>query len=111
MLLLLLLLLLPSRDVLARHAGLTLTYGSSGGSWRELCHPQPARALETVREDQEKDQEQKKDQEQTSAGLQVVVEEGVAERLAADCSKFLSAGSWYRQRGVPHRSHSVQLAP
>jgi len=54
------------RDVIARHSGLTLTYGSSGSGWRELGPPQAARPLDTV-----------------------VVEEGLAERLAADCEKFL----------------------
>lgn len=68
------------RDVLARHSGLTLTYGSSGGGWRQLSSPQQSRQLDTV-----------------------IVEEGVAEGLAADCRKFLGAGAWYRQRGVPHR--------
>ena len=28
------------RDVIARHSGLTLTYGSSGSGWRELGPPQ-----------------------------------------------------------------------
>jgi len=68
------------RDVIARHSGLTLTYASSGSGWRELGPPQAARPLDTV-----------------------VVEEGLAERLSEDCTKFLRAGAWYRQRGVPHR--------
>ena len=68
------------KDVLERHAGLTMTYGSSGSDWRELCQPQQARPLDTV-----------------------VLEDGVAEKLAADCKQFLTSGSWYRQRGIPHR--------
>ena len=31
---------LSLRDVIARHSGLTLTYGSSGSGWRELGPPQ-----------------------------------------------------------------------
>ena len=68
------------KDVLARHAGLTLTYGSCGSDWRELCAPQEARPLDTV-----------------------VLNEGIAERLAEDCKKFLTSGNWYKQRGIPHR--------
>ena len=70
-------------DVLARHKGLTTTYTCTGSEWRELSRPQIARPLDSV-----------------------VLQEGVVERLADDCRRFLSSGSWYRQRGIPHRSYS-----
>lgn len=70
-------------DVLARHTGLTTTYTCTGSEWRELSRPQIARPLDSV-----------------------VLQDGVVERLADDCRRFLSSGSWYRQRGIPHRSYS-----
>ena len=33
----------------------------------------------------------------------VVLPAGMTARLAADCSGFLAAGAWYRERGIPHR--------
>ena len=68
------------QDVLSRHRGLTTTYTSTPSDWRELSRPQPARPLESV-----------------------VLEPGLADRLAADCETFLEAGAWYRHRGIPHR--------
>ena len=68
------------QDVLSRHRGLTTTYTSTPSDWRELSRPQPARPLESV-----------------------VLEPGLADRLAADCERFLEAGAWYRHRGIPHR--------
>ena len=68
------------QEVLGRHSGLTTTYTCTPTDWRELSQPQPARPLHSV-----------------------VLPHGVAERLAGDCERFLSAGPWYRQRGIPHR--------
>ena len=68
------------QDVLSRHRGLTTTYTCTASDWRELSRPQPARPLESV-----------------------VLQPGLADRLAADCERFLGAGAWYRLRGIPHR--------
>ena len=63
------------QDVLSRHRGLTTTYTSTPSDWRELSRPQPARPLESV-----------------------VLEPGLADRLAAECERLLEAGAWYRHR-------------
>ena len=68
------------QEVLERHSGLTTTYTSTSSDWRELSRPQPARPLSSV-----------------------VLEAGLVESLALDCRRFLAAGAWYRQRGIPHR--------
>ena len=68
------------QEVLSRQAGLTTTYTCTTSDWRELSRPQVSRSLDTV-----------------------VLDDGVAEKLADDCQRFLSSGSWYRQRGIPHR--------
>ena len=68
------------QEVLSRQAGLTTTYTCTTSDWRELSRPQVSRSLDTV-----------------------VLDDGVVEKLADDCQRFLSSGSWYRQRGIPHR--------
>ena len=81
---------------MARHSGLTLTYGSSASGWRELGPPQVFGSGD-YHHDHDGDirrsslcSREKLHHHQAARPLDtVVVEDGVAERLAADCAKFL----------------------
>lgn len=60
--------------------GKTIMYTAMGSEWRPFGQPRKRRPLSSV-----------------------VLDDGVAERIVADCREFIQNPKWYAERGIPYR--------
>jgi chaperone BCS1 len=68
--------------------GKTIIYNSMGPEWKQFGEPKRKRPLESV-----------------------VLERGVKERIVDDVQAFLSARTWYLDRGIPYRRGYLLYGP
>lgn len=65
---------------LKQHEGMTVMYTAMGSEWRPFGHPRRRRPLHSV-----------------------VLRNGLADKILADCLDFINSPQWYTDRGIPYR--------
>lgn len=76
----LILILLARQMALKAHEGKTITYSAVGSEWRQFGHPRKRRPVQSV-----------------------ILDEGIGDRILADCQEFINNPTWYSERGIPYR--------
>lgn len=78
-----------AREMALKHTeGKTLLYTAYGSEWRQFGQPRKRRPLQSV-----------------------VLDEGVSEKILADCREFIRNPKWYADRGIPYRRGYLLYGP
>ncbi|XP_030383526.1 mitochondrial chaperone BCS1 [Scaptodrosophila lebanonensis] len=68
--------------------GKTIMYTAMGAEWRPFGHPRRRRPTSSV-----------------------VLDNGISQKIIADCQDFINNSSWYTQRGIPYRRGYLLYGP